>query len=113
MAELDHTFTTNAAGGATLHVSQAPPNAAIMQPGPAWFFVVVNGVPSVGVRVMIGSGKIEEQQILAAESLPESSTVTATADASPNHSGAYHASPLFSLFATIVVATSAWLFPLL
>ncbi|KAG8775988.1 hypothetical protein FRC15_000209 [Serendipita sp. 397] len=36
MAELDHTFTTNAAGGATLHVSQAPPNAAIMQPGPAW-----------------------------------------------------------------------------
>lgn len=35
MVELDHTFTTNSGGGITLHVSQAPPNAALIQPGTA------------------------------------------------------------------------------
>ncbi|KAF9450694.1 copper radical oxidase [Macrolepiota fuliginosa MF-IS2] len=55
-----------------LHVSQMPPNPAIMAPGPAFLFVVVNGVPSIGVQVMIGSGQIGEQTILPVESLPDS-----------------------------------------
>jgi len=33
-------------------------------------FVVVNGVPSVGIQVMCGSGKIETQNILPVQSLP-------------------------------------------
>ena len=33
-------------------------------------FVVVNGVPSVGIQVMCGSGKIETQNILPMQSLP-------------------------------------------
>lgn len=33
-------------------------------------FVVVNGVPSIGVQVMVGSGKIEAQQMLAVTDLP-------------------------------------------
>ena len=56
---------------AVLHVSQLPPNAALITPGPAYMFVVVNGVPSVGVQVMVGSGKIEMQQMQEAASLPE------------------------------------------
>ena len=43
-------------------------------------YVVVNGVPSVGVQVMVGSGKIEQQPLLDVEALPASSTVTATPD---------------------------------
>lgn len=35
MVELDHSFTANSDGSATLHVSQAPPNAAILPPGTA------------------------------------------------------------------------------
>jgi hypothetical protein len=33
-----------------------PPNANIFPPGPGWLFVLLDGVPSVGVRVMVGSG---------------------------------------------------------
>jgi hypothetical protein len=33
-------------------------------------FVVVNGVPSIGIQVMCGSGKIETQNILPVPSLP-------------------------------------------
>jgi hypothetical protein len=79
-AELDFTYTANQDGSATLHVSQLPPNAAIMPPGPGWLFVVVDGVPSVGVPVMIGSGKIEVQQTLNVEALPESSEVKGSPD---------------------------------
>jgi len=78
--ELDFTYTANKDGGATLHVSQLPPNAAIMAPGPAWLFVTIDGVPSVGVRVMLGSGKIEVQSVANVESLPASSEVTKDAD---------------------------------
>ena len=36
-------------------------------------FVVVDGVPSVGVQVMVGSGKIEKQSVSSAVELPSSS----------------------------------------
>lgn len=38
-----------------------PPNAAVFQPGPALLFVVVDGVPSIGKQIMVGSGEIGEQ----------------------------------------------------
>lgn len=56
---------------ATLHVNQLPPNPALLAPGPALIFVVVNGVPSIGMQVMIGSGQIGEQPILAVSDLPQ------------------------------------------
>ncbi|KAF7358228.1 hypothetical protein MVEN_00871500 [Mycena venus] len=47
--QLDSTYTAYGANNtATLHVSQVPPNPAILAPGPALLFVVVNGVPSGG-----------------------------------------------------------------
>jgi hypothetical protein len=103
MVELDHAFTTTTDGGITLHVSQPPPNAALLQPGYAWLFVVVNGVPSVGVRVMVGSGQIEEQTMLAVESLPQSSIVTAA-----QHSSAgSRVTPVLSVVFSLLFA--AWL----
>ena len=33
--QLDSTYTGNSDGSATLHVSQLPPNPAILAPGPA------------------------------------------------------------------------------
>jgi hypothetical protein len=54
-----------------LRVSQMPPNPAIMAPGPALLFVVVDGVPSLGIQVMIGSGQLGRQKVLDVEPLPE------------------------------------------
>lgn len=87
--QLQSSFTGNIDGSAVLHVNQLPPNAGIMPPGPAreslnpfhdfWMtefpvvlFVVVNGVPSIGIQVMCGSGKIEKQSMLPVQSLPTS-----------------------------------------
>jgi len=55
---------------AILHVNQLPPNPAVLAPGPALAFVVVNGVPSVGVQVMIGTGQIGDQPILPVAEIP-------------------------------------------
>jgi hypothetical protein len=70
--QLQSSFTGNADGSAVLHVNQLPPNPAIMPPGPALLFVVVNGVPSVGIQVMCGSGQIEKQSTMPVQNLPSS-----------------------------------------
>ena len=46
----------NADDTGTLKVT-GPPSADVYPPGPGWLFVVVDGVPSEGVRVMVGDGK--------------------------------------------------------
>ncbi|KAH7920713.1 glyoxal oxidase [Leucogyrophana mollusca] len=75
--QLENSFTGNADGSGVLHVSQLPPNPALMPPGPALLFVVVNGVPSIGIQVMVGSGKIEQQKMTPASPLPESNIAQA------------------------------------
>lgn len=64
-------------GSVTLHVSQMPPNANIFQPGPAMIFLVENGIPSIGKLLVVGSGAIETQPILAASVLPGSAVIVA------------------------------------
>ncbi|THG98414.1 hypothetical protein EW026_g3759 [Hermanssonia centrifuga] len=78
MLVLESSYTGNPDNSAMLHVSQLPPSAAIFPPGPALVFVVVNGVPSVGVQVMVGSGKIETQAVKEAASLPQSKILTSS-----------------------------------
>ncbi|KAF7315671.1 hypothetical protein MIND_00082700 [Mycena indigotica] len=69
--QLDSTWTAYGENNtAVLHVSQLPPNPAILAPGPALIFVVVNGVPSMGLQVMIGSGRIGNQTTLPIGDLP-------------------------------------------
>jgi hypothetical protein len=75
MVVLDSTYTAYSNTTAVLHVSQLPPNPAVLAPGPAFLFVVVRGVPSIGVEVMVGSGAIEPQTVLAVELLPASSMI--------------------------------------
>ncbi|KAJ6568458.1 glyoxal oxidase N-terminus-domain-containing protein [Mycena sp. CBHHK59/15] len=69
---LNNTYTVNKDGSITLHVAQAPPNPNLFQPGPAWVYVVVNGVPSNGTAVTVGSGNIETQPTAVAAVLPDS-----------------------------------------
>lgn len=74
--QLNSTYTGSTSDNTgILHVQQLPPNPAILVPGPALFFVVVNGVPSVGVQVMIGSGQVGDQPTQPAANLPASAFV--------------------------------------
>ncbi|CDO76962.1 Copper radical oxidase [Trametes cinnabarina] len=75
MLQLNSTYTGNADGSGMLHVSQMPPNPSLFAPGPALLFVVVNGVPSVGVQVMVGSGQIEEQPTTQNVELPAATVI--------------------------------------
>jgi hypothetical protein len=48
-------------------VVQGPPNGNVYPPGPGWLHVVVDGVPSEGIKTMIGDGRgppVDESAIL-------------------------------------------------
>jgi Domain of unknown function (DUF1929) len=34
-----------------------PPDGNVYPPGPGWIYIVIDGVPSIGVKVMVGDGK--------------------------------------------------------
>lgn len=80
--ELETSYSmNNDTGVVTVFASQMPPNANVFTPGPAMMFLVVGGIPSEGEMVIIGSGDIETQPILAAATLPESEIVVTTKEA--------------------------------
>jgi hypothetical protein len=85
--ELETAFTSNDDGSAILHIAQMEPNPAILgesrldqrdrwltpalAPGPALFFIVVNGVPSSNSSfIMVGNGQIGQQPLNARSVLP-------------------------------------------
>ncbi|KIK57124.1 hypothetical protein GYMLUDRAFT_247377 [Collybiopsis luxurians FD-317 M1] len=68
--QLNTSYTVNDNGTIAIHTSQMPPNPNIFQPGPAMVFVVVNGIPSNGTFVIVGSGNVETQSTSAAATLP-------------------------------------------
>jgi hypothetical protein len=72
MVQLNSTWELQEGGGsdqAVIHMAQMPPNAGVMAPGPALLYVVVDGIPSIGVDVMIGNGQTGEQEILPVEDM--------------------------------------------
>ncbi|KAF7363575.1 putative copper radical oxidase variant A [Mycena sanguinolenta] len=82
--QLSNTYTVNSDGSIVLHTSQLPPNPNLFQPGPAWLYVVVNGIPSNGTSVLVGSGSVGTQPTAAAAKLPASiklATAKGSADA--------------------------------
>ncbi|TDL26007.1 glyoxal oxidase [Rickenella mellea] len=108
--QLDSTYTVNTDGSAVLHVSQMPPNPAILAPGPAYVYVVVNGVPSIGQQIMVGSGKIEKQQMLPpiplpSSSMPQDTSANPGGSNSPGKSGAMSSlgMPRLSLLLSLVI----------
>jgi hypothetical protein len=76
--QLNNTYTVNSDGSITLHVAQAPPNPNLLQPGPAFLYVVMNGVPSIGSAVIVGNGLIGQQSTSAASVLPASIQLPST-----------------------------------
>jgi hypothetical protein len=96
--QLNNTYTVNSDGSITLHVSQVPPNPNLLTPGPVLFFVTVNGIPSNGTLVTVGSGNIEQQQTAAASALPasvrlDSASGTASGSTTGSKSGSSGSGP--------------------
>ncbi|EIW67797.1 hypothetical protein TREMEDRAFT_39940 [Tremella mesenterica DSM 1558] len=85
--ELNSTYTKDGSTGEVMmHVSQMPPNANLFQPGPVLIFLVVDGIPSVGSIIMVGSGQIETQPILPVAELPQSQVVIPDTSSTSNNS---------------------------
>ncbi|KAF8132765.1 glyoxal oxidase [Boletus edulis] len=76
--QLNNTYIVNNDGSYVLHVSQVPPNPNLLTPGPALLFVVVNGIPSNGTMVIVGTGNVETQPTATAAVLPAVATATTT-----------------------------------
>ncbi|KAH6906811.1 copper radical oxidase variant A [Coprinopsis sp. MPI-PUGE-AT-0042] len=82
--QLDHTYTVKKEGTITLHVGQMPPNTNLFQPGPAFVYVTINGIPSNGTYVIVGNGQVGPQPVQDASVLPQSVSVDgASGKASP------------------------------
>lgn len=89
--KLNNTFTVNSDGSYVLHVSQPPPNANLLQPGPVFTFVTVKGVPSNGTYGIVGNGQLGTQPTADVAPLPDSvrlDTATGSADPSSSNSDA-------------------------
>ncbi|KAG6889429.1 hypothetical protein C0995_001197 [Termitomyces sp. Mi166 len=67
--QLNNTYSIQNDGTIVLHVAQAP-NPNILQPGPALLFVIVNGIPSNGTMVIVGTGNFGVQPTSAPADLP-------------------------------------------
>jgi hypothetical protein len=86
--QLNNTFTVQSNGTITLHTAQLPPFATLFQPGPAFLFVTINGIPSNGTFVVVGNGQIGTQPTASASVLPSSaSSAQGSKSANSNNSG--------------------------
>jgi hypothetical protein len=76
MLQLNNTYTVYDNGTIVLHVSQVPPNANLLTPGPVLMFVVVSGTPSNGTLITVGTGNFGAQPVNAVSILPTSVNAT-------------------------------------
>ncbi|PPQ99405.1 hypothetical protein CVT24_005392 [Panaeolus cyanescens] len=74
--QLNNTYTVNQDGTITVHTSQLPPNPNLFQPGPAFVYVTVGGIPSTGTYVIVGNGAIGQQPTAPNAELPASVRLT-------------------------------------
>lgn len=84
LVQLNNTYTVHSDGSITLHVAQAPPNPNLLQPGPAFLFVTVHGIPSNGTLVIVGNGQIGTQPISAVGELPPNTQSTTASGSGTN-----------------------------
>ena len=92
--QLNNTFTVRNDGTIILHTAQLPPFPNLFQPGPAFLFVTIGGIPSNGTYVLVGNGQVSTQPTAPASVLPPSirstngsSKGTGKNSATPTHVG--------------------------
>lgn len=85
--QLNNTYTVNSDGSIAYHVAQMPPNANIFQPGPAFLYVTINGIPSNGTYLIVGTGQVGTQPLGAVASLPPNVRVDSASGSGSTGSG--------------------------
>jgi len=90
--QLNNTFTVQSDGTIIIHTAQPPPFPNLFQPGPAFLFVTISGIPSNGTFVILGNGQVGPQPTFPASLLPASVRST-DANASPSPSGSGSGAP--------------------
>jgi Domain of unknown function (DUF1929) len=98
--QLNNTFTVQNDGTIVLHTAQLPPYPNLFQPGPAFLFVTISGIPSNGTYVLVGNGQIGPQPRAPASVLPPS----VRSASSVSHSGTSHGTSKNRAMAVHVVA---------
>jgi hypothetical protein len=83
--QLNNTYTVQSNGSITLHTAQLPPNPNLFQPGPAFLFVTINGIPSNGTYVIIGNGQTGTQPTSSASVLPANLLASSASGSAPNN----------------------------
>ncbi|KAF4610267.1 hypothetical protein D9613_010531 [Agrocybe pediades] len=86
LLQLNNTYTVNQDGSITLHVSQLPPNPNLFQPGPAFLYVNIHGVPSNGTYLIVGNGVIGKQPTAPASVLPANVRLSSVSGSAPGGS---------------------------
>lgn len=104
--QLASSYTAYTNNTAILHVNQMPPNPALFPPGPALLFVVVNDVPSVGVQVMIGNGKLGNQSTSAVQTVPDSQILGASAPDNSDTDNALRHELRLGLLTSIIIGST-------
>src|SRR6266404_8401141 len=82
--QLNNTYTVQSDGSIVIHTAQPPPNPNLFQPGPAFVFVTIDGIPSNGTYVIIGNGQLGQQPTAPASVLPPSVLSTDQSSGSSN-----------------------------
>lgn len=70
--QLNNTYTVQSDGTIVIHTAQPPPFPNLFQPGPAFLFVTISGIPSNGTFVTLGNGQVGPQPTAPASVLPAS-----------------------------------------
>ena len=86
LLQLNNTYTVNSDGSIILHVAPVPPNPNLFQPGPAFMFVNVLGIPSNGSYLIVGNGQIGTQSTSPSPILPPNVLASASGTASGSNS---------------------------
>jgi len=112
--QLNTTYTIYPNGTYVVHTAQLPPNANLFQPGPAYLYVTISGIPSTGTYVIVGNGQFGKQPTYPKSVLPASGdAVSATSSSASssstsktnNKNGATSHSVAGSMFSLLLAAT--------
>lgn len=107
--ELRTSWTATTESEGILHVSQMPNNPNIFQPGPALLFITVDGIPSYGHWVNIGSGEIGQQPTYENSQLEPSSDVERATSNNNSSSSAFKSTVLPGFVSIIAIGVCATL----
>ena len=83
--QLNNTYTVQSNGTIILHTAQLPPNANLFQPGPAFVFVTINGIPSNGTYVIVGNGQTGTQPTSSTSVLPDNVLASSASGSAPGN----------------------------